>query len=88
MGIIVPYDEYDYLDYTCPKMGEITELIVTKKVRSNGVGIALISKMEQYFKSLDCKYIKVDVFAYNNNAIKFYENDGYHNRMEIKIKKL
>ena len=33
MGIIPPYDEYDYLDYKCPRRGEIIELIVTKKTR-------------------------------------------------------
>ena len=28
MGCIPLYDEYDYLDYKCPKRGEITELEV------------------------------------------------------------
>ena len=88
MGIITPYDEFDYLDYKCPKRGEITELIVTKKVRSKGVGKALMNKMEEYFKSLDCEYILVDVFGYNDNGIKFYQKDGYHTRMEIMIKKI
>jgi len=32
MGTIPPYDEYDYLDYKCPKWGRITELIVTSKI--------------------------------------------------------
>ena len=52
MGCIFPYDEYDYLDYKCPKRGEITELIVTNKIRSNGVGQELINKIEEYFKSI------------------------------------
>ncbi len=88
MGCIFPYDEYDYLDYKCPKRGEITELIVSKKVRSNGIGKILISKMEDYFKSKDCEYILVDVFAYNENAIKFYDKNGYHPRMYANIKKI
>ena len=88
MGCIFPYDEYDYLDYKCPKRGEITELIVSKNVRSKGIGNMLISKMEDYFKSLGCEYIKVDVFAYNENAINFYDKKGYHSRMEIKMKKI
>ena len=88
MGIIPKYDEYDYLDYKCPKKGEITELIVTKKVRSNGVGKLLMSKMEEYFKSKNCEYICVDVFAYNELGINFYKKDGYHSRMEIMIKKI
>ena len=88
MGIIPPYDEYDYLDYKCPKRGEITELIVTSKTRNSGIGNALIEKMEEYFKSVGCEYIIVDVFAYNKNAIKFYDKKGYHPRMYTNIKKI
>ena len=29
--------------------------------------------MEEYFKQINCEYISIDVFAYNKNAIKFYE---------------
>ena len=88
MGTIPPYDEYDYLDYKCPKRGEITELIVTSKVRSKGVGQALMDKLEEYFKDQGCEYVLVDVFAYNENAIKFYDKKGYHPRMYCDIKKL
>jgi ribosomal protein S18 acetylase RimI-like enzyme len=88
MGTIPPYDEYDYLDYKCPKRGRITELIVTSKIRSKGVGQLLITKMEEYFKSVGCEYVILDVFAYNENAIKFYEKKGYHSRMHVDIKKL
>ena len=72
MGCIFPYDEYDYLDYKCPKRGEITELIVSKNSRSSGIGKLLMNKMEDYFKSLDCENILVDVFVYNEKYINFY----------------
>lgn len=88
MGTIAKYDEYDYLDYTCPKEGEITELIVTKKVRSSGIGQTLMNKMEEYFKNIGCEYIKVDVFGYNDNGLNFYKKNGYHTRMEIMMKKI
>ena len=88
MGCIVKYDEYDYLDYKCPKMGEVTELVVSKNVRKSGIGQLLIDKIEQYFKNKNCEYIKIDVFSYNKNAINFYEKNNYHNRMETKIKKI
>lgn len=88
MGTIPPYDEFDYLDYKCPKRGEITELIVTSKIRSNGVGQELINKMEVYFKSVGCKYVIVDVFAYNEIGKKFYNKKNYHTRMETMIKKI
>ena len=88
MGIVIAYKEEDYLDYKCPKSGNITELIISKGYRKHGIGNLLIEKLEQYFKSIGCKYIHVDVFAYNKNAIKFYSQKGYHNRMHNMIKKV
>ena len=88
MGCIPQYDEYDYLDYKCPRRGEITELIVTDKVRSNGVGRKLMDKMEEYFKSVGCEYVLVDVFGYNEKGINFYNKNCYRTRMETMIKKI
>lgn len=88
MGIVGRYDEYDYLDYKCPKRGEITELVVSKKIRSMGVGQELMKKMEEYFKSINCEYIIIDVFGYNDLALKFYYKQGYHARMLTTIKKI
>ena len=88
MGSITKYEKYDYLDYKCPKRGVIDELIVTKKVRSNGIGKLLIDKMEKYFLSQQCEYVLVDVFAYNNGGINFYTKNNFHNRMHTMIKKI
>ena len=88
MGCIFPYEEYDYLDYKCPRRGEITELIVNKKARSKGIGNLLMNKIEEYFKEKDCEYIFVEVFGYNDNAFKFYSKDGYHTRMHRMLKKI
>lgn len=88
MGYVRTYDKYDYLDYKCPKSGEISELIVSKNTRGKGIGKKLIKKLEDYFKSIGCEYVFVDIFAYNKNAIRFYENENYHTRMLIDIKKL
>ena len=88
MGYVRTYDKYDYLDYKCPKSGEISELIVSKNIRGKGIGKKLIKKLEGYFKSIGCEYVFVDIFAYNKNAIRFYENENYHTRMLIDIKKL
>ena len=88
MGCIPDYDENDYLDYKCPKRGEITELIVSGKVRSKGVGQLLINKIEDYFKSVGCEYILVDIFAYNEIGNNFYKKNGYRPRMYTSIKKI
>lgn len=63
----------DYLDYKFPKRGIITELIVISKIRSNGIGKELMDKVENYFRDNNCEYVLVEVFAYNENAINFYE---------------
>lgn len=88
MGTIPTYDENNHLDFKCPKRGEIIELIVTNKIRTKGIGKQLMERMEDYFKSQKCEYVMVDVFAYNENGIRFYSNKGYHSRMEIMIKKI
>lgn len=88
MGCIHPYDEYDYLDYKCPKAGEVTELIVSQDARSKGIGQLLLNSIEKYFKKVGCEYVLIDVFAYNEKAINFYEKHDYHARMYTDIKKL
>lgn len=87
MGYVRSYDKYDYLDYKCPKSGEVSELVVSKSARGKGIGKKLMDKMENYFKSIGCEYIFIDVFAYNKNAIEFYNKHGYHTRMLIDVKK-
>ena len=88
MGYVRSYDEYDYLDYRSPKSGEISELVVSNKIRSKGIGQKLINTMEEYFKNIGCEYVFVDVFSYNENGIKFYDKKGYHSRMNIMLKKI
>lgn len=88
MGCIPTYDDYDYLDFKCPKRGEITELIVTNNIQNKGIGQLLMNKMEDYFKEVGCEYIYVDVFAYNEIGKKFYLKNNYHPRMEIMLKKI
>ena len=87
-GIIVKYNNWDKLDYKCPKTGCVTELIINKNSRANGVGKKLLEKIEEYFKSLGCEYVNLNVFAYNESAINFYAKNDYHARMHTLIKKL
>lgn len=88
MGYVRTYDEYDYLDYKCPRSGEVSELIVSKNTRGKGIGKQLMQKIEEYLTEVGCEYIFIDVFAYNKNAIKFYEKLGFHTRGLIDVKKL
>ena len=87
-GMVQKYDDRDELDYSCPKKGLICELIVNKNCRSGGVGTKLLKTMENYLKKINCEYSQIDVFAYNENAKKFYYKNGYEDRMITVFKKL
>ena len=87
-GFVQIYEKRDKLDYTCPKKGVIAELIVNKNCRSNGIGYKLLSAMENYFKSVNCQYIQLDVFAYNDIAKNFYYKNDYEERMLTLFKKI
>lgn len=88
MGYVRSYDKYDYLDYKCPRSGEVSELIISKHSRGKGVGKELMNKMEEYFKFIGCEYIFIDVFAYNSSGVEFYSKEGYHTRMLNMMKKI
>lgn len=87
-GHIQAYDERDRLDYTCPKKGIVLELIVKKGIRKIGVGSMILKTMEDYFKSVNCEFVQIDVFAYNETAKKFYYKNGYTDRMITVFKKI
>lgn len=83
---IVNNEEIDVYDFKAPKRGRILELIVTKKTRGKGIGRELMTKMEEYLKSIGCKAVLLEVFGYNENAIKFYIKNNYHDRLNDMIK--
>lgn len=41
--LLQEYDERDGLDYSCPKKGIVTELIVDKNCRTNGIEVTPIT---------------------------------------------
>ncbi len=87
VGLINNEKEKTY-DFCAPKRGRVTELIVSKNCRSNGIGKQLLNKMESYFEDVGCQGVLIDVFAYNEKAQKFYYKNGYFNRNVEVMKKL
>ena len=75
-------------DFKAPKRGRITELIISKNCREKGYGKKLLNYMEQYLSNNGCKDILLEVFGYNENAINFYEKNGYHIRTIDMTKKI
>ncbi len=91
MGLIVGLinnEEESTYDFKAPKRGRVTELVVANKSRSNGIGKQLLDEMEEYFKEVGCKGVLIDVFAYNENAQKFYYKNDYFNRNIEVMKKI
>lgn len=87
IGVINNEDEKTY-DFSAPKRGRIIELVVSKKCRSNGIGKQLLNRIESYFKDVGCQGVLIDVFAYNDNAQRFYYKNGYFNRNIEIMKKI
>lgn len=87
IGVINNEAEITY-DFRAPKRGRVIELVVSRKCRSHGIGKALLEHMEKYFKTVGCKGILIDVFAYNERARAFYLKNGYFNRSIEMMKKI
>ena len=87
VGIINNEEEYSY-DFKAPKRGRVTELVVSKKFRGQGVGVRLLEAMEDYFVQSGCSGSMIGVFAYNEEALQFYKQHGYFIRTMDIMKKL
>jgi len=54
----------------------LEDLIVTEKMRANGVGTLLLDNVVDYEKKLNVKRVSWEVINWNKKAIKFYLNKG------------
>ncbi len=79
VGIINNEKSCEY-DFKAPKRGRITELIISKNCRRKGYGKILLNAMEKSLINDGCEDILLEVFGYNQDAINFYEKNGYHIR--------
>lgn len=88
IGIVEMKDEIDRLTNDCAKTGSVIELIVKNDIRGNGIGKNLLVKMEEYFKSVGCKRINIEVFGPNTKGLNFYEKNDYIIRDMIVSKRI
>jgi len=54
----------------------LEDLVVTKKMRNNGIGALLLDKVILFGKEMGVKRISWEVIDWNKEAIKFYERKG------------
>ena len=88
IGVVEEKDEIDKLTNDCAKTGSVIELIVKNNIRGNGIGKKLLEKLEEYFRSINCKRINIEVFGPNKKGLNFYEKNDYVVRDYIVSKKL
>ena len=77
IGVVEEKDDIDKLTNNCAKTGSVIELIVKNNIRGNGIGKNLLEKLEEYFKSINCKRINIEVFGPNKKGLNFYEKNDY-----------
>jgi GNAT superfamily N-acetyltransferase len=58
-------------------IGRITSMVVAFEARSQGVGSALLQKLEDWFRSNNCLRFEVTSGDNREVAHKFYESHGY-----------
>ena len=88
IGAVNELDQIDLITNDCAKTGIVLELIVCKDARGQGIGKKLLNKMEDYFKSINCSRITIEVFGPNRKAYEFYSKNGYMSRDIFVGKKL
>lgn len=66
-------------EYTtsCPKVGFISDLVVTKRWRGQRIGRRLLRQANTYFKQNECEYTQLEVFAPNAEAFALYKKLGF-----------
>ena len=66
--------ENSYTNYR--KVLFIDALVVDVNHRKNGIGKILMQEMEKLAKDNNCSSVELNVWAFNENAIKFFEGMG------------
>ena len=66
--------ENNYTHYR--KVLFIDALVVDLKFRNYGIGKTLMKEIEKIAKENNCTSVELNVWAFNENAIKFYEKIG------------
>lgn len=88
IGVIEKIDEIDIITNDCAKTGTVLELVISKEYRGSGIGKILLRNIEEYFESIGCQRISIEVFGPNTSAYNFYRKNGYVNRDIFVSKKL
>ncbi len=73
-------------DTKLTQYGEIDSIFVAQNYRHHGLATSMINFVEKYIQSKGYKDIKIQVSAFNSNAINLYRNLGYIDRQHFMYK--
>ena len=76
-GFISKQSKENLLEVIPTKLGIIDDLYVDDNYRGKQIGTTLMGKIEEYFKSIDCDSIWIEVFAPNKKAHDYYKKLEY-----------
>jgi len=79
-GYVGKQSEEKLLEVIPSKTGYIEDLYVDQDFRGKKVGTALMQKIEEYFKNLECDSLWIEVFAPNQKAHSYYKKLGFADR--------
>ena len=77
-----------YSDTKIKEFGELKELIVTEASQNKGIGAALITAVEDYFREQGILDMKIQCSSFNKTALALYEKRGYISRQVLLFKRL
>jgi ribosomal protein S18 acetylase RimI-like enzyme len=79
-GVVETRDERERLAVADYRNGVVPELYVTPRWRQRGIARALLEALHEHFRSRGCEAVRIEVFAPNVGARRFYERLGYEER--------
>ncbi len=59
------------------QMGSIDELYISPQHRREGLAMKLVSRLEQSFEDYGVQQVFVEVWAFNQSAIEFYQSNQF-----------
>jgi GNAT superfamily N-acetyltransferase len=74
-GVVTVHPDSDY--FTGHPRAYVDILVVASSAEGQGVGRALMARVEAWAREHGCREVVLDVFAGNEQAIIFYRRNGY-----------
>jgi ribosomal protein S18 acetylase RimI-like enzyme len=74
-------------DYVRGRHLYIDDLVITQKIRSQGLGAELLKLAESIAKKNDCASLRLCTGIENERGVKFYERNGWRKRSFAFVKK-